>query len=113
MQLNTIPLNARQRFLKAGLDRHSILGNCAPCQFNDLVQRLIEIKTALSRRCVLDLIADAVDDPSGSIGIVDNAVKCLPDFAKRTLTFGETSAARPTLVPFFLGSLARRTAESS
>ena len=69
LQLNTIALNGRQRFIEADLDRDSILGKCAARQFNDLVHRLIEIKTALFRRRIPDLITDAVDDVTGSIGI--------------------------------------------
>jgi hypothetical protein len=46
------------------------LGNdCASPQYNYLVDRLIKIEVHLSRRRLLDVIKDAVDDVSGAIGI--------------------------------------------
>ena len=81
-KLNTIPLNGKQPLRKAGLDRDSILGDCASRQYNHLVDRLIEIKTILSRRRFLDVITDPVDDISGSIGIAHDTVKRFPDFAQ-------------------------------
>jgi hypothetical protein len=40
-------------------------------QCNHLVDRRIKIKVILLRRRLLNLIADAVDDASGAIGLVD------------------------------------------
>jgi hypothetical protein len=36
----------------------------------------------LSRRRLLDVITDAVDDVSGTIGVVHNAPECLPDLGQ-------------------------------
>ena len=82
LQLNTIPLDRKQPLRKASLDRDSIFDDCASRQYNHLVDRLIEIKTGLSRRRFLDLVTDAVDDVSGSIGIAHDGVKCFPDFVQ-------------------------------
>jgi len=82
LQLNTIPLDGSQPLRKAGLDRDSILGDFASRQYNHLVDRLIEIKTPLSRRRFLDLVTDAVDDISGSIGVAHDRVKRFPDFVQ-------------------------------
>ena len=98
MQLNTIPLNGRQPLRKAGLDRDSILGDCASRQSNHLVDRLVEIKTALSRRRFLDLITDPVDDVSGSIGIAHDTAERFPDLAQvRRLHVQKIRAARALL----------------
>ena len=75
LQLNTIPLNGKQSVRKPGLDRDTILGDCASRQYNHLIDRRIEIKTLLSRRRFLDVITDAVDDVSGSIGIAHDAAE--------------------------------------
>ena len=48
----------------------------------DLIDRGIKIKKLVSRRRFLDVITDAVDDVSGSIGIVHNAAERLPDLAQ-------------------------------
>ena len=78
LQLNTIPLNGKQPLREPGSDRDLIFGDCALRQFNHLVDRLIKIKTILSRRRFLDLITDPVDDISGSIGIVYDTEQALP-----------------------------------
>ena len=80
LQLNTIPLNGKQPLREPGSDRDPIFGDCTLRQFNYLVDRLIKIKTILSRRRFLDLITDPVDDISGSIGIVYDTGKRFPDF---------------------------------
>ena len=82
MQLNTIPLNGKQPLRKVGLYRDAILGDCASRQYNHLIDRLIEIKTILSRRRFLDVITDPVDDVSGSIGIAHDTVDRFPDLAE-------------------------------
>jgi hypothetical protein len=42
--------------------------DCAARQSDHFVDRLVQIETTLSRRRFLDVITDAVDDLSGSIG---------------------------------------------
>ena len=51
-------------------------------QYNHLIDCRIEIKSLFSRRRLLDLITDAVDDVSGSIGIANNTGERFPDFAQ-------------------------------
>jgi hypothetical protein len=51
-------------------------------KFNYLIDRVIEITTALPRRRPLDLITGAVDDVSGPIGLAHNRLKRFSDFAK-------------------------------
>src|SRR5204863_3102194 len=46
------------------------------------VDRLVQIKTTLSRRRFLDVITDSVDDISGSIGIGHDTLERFPDFAQ-------------------------------
>ena len=82
LQLNTIPLNGKRHLRKVGIYRDSILGNFALRQYNHLIDRLIEIKTILLRKRFLDLVADPVDDGSGSIGIVHDTAERFPDFAQ-------------------------------
>ena len=82
LQLNTIALNGKQPVRKSGLDRDTIPDDCASRQHNHLIDRLIEIETLLSRRRFLDVITDAVDDVSGSIGIAHDAGERLPDLAQ-------------------------------
>jgi hypothetical protein len=82
LQLNTIPLNGKQPLRKTGLNRDSIFGDCASRQCNHLIDRLIKIKTVLSRRRFPDVVADAVYDVSGSIGIAHDTGKRFPDFAQ-------------------------------
>src|ERR1700704_5654837 len=82
LQLNTIPLDGSQSLRKVGLDRDSILGNCASRQYDHLVDRLVKIKTAHSRRRFLDLVTDPIDDISGSIVICHDTLERLPDFAE-------------------------------
>ena len=78
LQLNTIPLNGKRPLREVGLDRDSILGDCASRQYNHFIDRLIEIKTILLRRRFLDVVADPVDDGSGSIGIAHDTARALP-----------------------------------
>src|SRR5712691_1919100 len=82
LQLNTIPLNGKQPIGKAGLDRNSILGDCASRQYNYLVDRLIEIKTILSWRRFLDVITNPVDYVSSSISIAHDAAERFPDLVQ-------------------------------
>ena len=51
-------------------------------QDNHLVDRLVKIKVLLSRRRLLDVITDTVDDVSGAIGIAHDAAERLPDLAQ-------------------------------
>ena len=51
-------------------------------QYNHLVDRLVKIKMPLSRRRLLDVITDPVDDVSGAIGIAHNAAERFPDLAQ-------------------------------
>ena len=51
-------------------------------QHNHLADRRVKIKLILSHRCPSDLISDPADGVSGSVGIVHDAAKCLPDFSK-------------------------------
>jgi hypothetical protein len=62
-----------------GLDRDFICGDYASRQYNHFIDRLIEIKTILSRRRFLDVVADPVDDVASSIGIVQNAAERFRD----------------------------------
>ena len=62
LQLNTIPLNGKRPLRKVGIYRDSILGDFASRQYNHFIDRLIEIKTILSRRRFLDVVADPIDD---------------------------------------------------
>src|SRR5260370_1398325 len=79
VQLNTIAMKRKQSLSKAGLDRDAILHDCTPRQNGYLVDRRIQIKVMLSWRRFLDVIADAVDDLSSSIGIGHDAAERLPD----------------------------------
>ena len=81
MQLNTIPLNGKHPLRKVGIYRDAILGDFASRQYNHFIDRLIEIKTILSRGRFLDVITDPVDDGSSSIGIAHDTVERLPDLA--------------------------------
>ena len=82
LQLNTISLNGSQPLRQAGLDGNSILGDCASRQHNHLVDRLIEIKTMLSRRRFLDVITNPVDDVSRAVGIAYDTAERFPDLAE-------------------------------
>jgi hypothetical protein len=84
LQLNTIPLYGKQPVRKAGLDQDLILGDCASPQYNYLIDRVIKIKAGPSRRRFPDVIADPVDDVSGSIGIAHDTGKRFPDGTKAT-----------------------------
>jgi hypothetical protein len=44
------------------------------------IDRLIEIKTIFLQRRFLDVVADAIDDGSGSIGIAHDTAERFPDF---------------------------------
>ena len=82
LQLNTISLHRSQPLRQAGLDGNSILSDCASRQHNHLVDRLIEIKTVLSRRRFLDVITHPVDDDSRAVGIADDTAERFPDLAQ-------------------------------
>jgi hypothetical protein len=79
--LNAIPFNRKQSIRKPGLDRNIIPVAYALRQFKHLIDFRIEVKTLLSRRRFLQLLADAVDDVSGSIGIPNDTGECFPDLA--------------------------------
>jgi hypothetical protein len=82
LQLHTISLNGSQPLRQAGLDGNSILGDCASRQHNHLFDRLIEIKTMLSRRCFPDVVTNPVNDESRAVGIVYDAAERFPDLAE-------------------------------
>src|SRR5215470_1055464 len=79
LQLNAIPKDRKQSIRKPGLDRGAILEDCASRQYKHLINCRIKIKTLLSGRRFLDVIAYAADDVSGSIGIGDDAAERLLD----------------------------------
>jgi hypothetical protein len=64
LQLNTISLNGKRPLRKVGVYRDSILSNFASRQYGYFIDRPTEIKTILSRRCFLAVVADPVDDGS-------------------------------------------------
>jgi hypothetical protein len=82
LQLNAIPPHGRQPLRKARLDQDAILGDCASPQYNHFVDRVIKIKAGHLRRRFPDVIADPIDDLSGSIGIGHDTGKCFPDLAQ-------------------------------
>ena len=82
LQLNTISLDWSQPLRQASLDGNPILGDCALRQPNHLIDRLIEIKTMLPRRRLLDMITNPVDDDSRAIGIANDAAERFPDLAQ-------------------------------
>ena len=82
LQLNTIPLNRKRPLRKMGIHRHSILGDFASRQYNHFIDRLIEIKTILSRRRFLDVVTDPIDDLRSSIGIAHDTAERFPDLAQ-------------------------------
>src|SRR6476620_3756347 len=82
LQLNTISLNGKHPLSKVGVYRDSILGNFASRQYDHFIDRLIEIKTILSRRRFLDVVADSFDDLSGSIGSAYDTVELFLDLAQ-------------------------------
>jgi len=82
LQLNTISLNGKHPLSKVGVYRDSILGNFASRQYNHFIDRLIDIKTILSRGRFLDVITDSVDYGSGSIGIGHDTLERFLDFAE-------------------------------
>jgi hypothetical protein len=82
LHLNAIPLNGKQPLREAGLNRDSILGDFASRQNNNFIDRLIEIKTILSRGCFLEVITDPTDDVSGSIGVAHDTAERFPDLAE-------------------------------
>jgi hypothetical protein len=82
LQLNTIPLNGKRPLRKAGIHRDSILGDFTSRQYNHFIDRLIEIKTILLRRRFPNMVADAIDDGPGSIGIVHDTAERFPDLAQ-------------------------------
>src|SRR5208282_2361916 len=81
LQLNTISLDGSQPLRQAGLDGNSILGDRASRQRNHLIDRLIEIKSMLSRRRFPDVIANPVDDDSRAVGIAYDTAERFPDLA--------------------------------
>jgi hypothetical protein len=81
LQLNTIPFDGKQRLRKASSNRDSIRGDWASRQSNHFFDRLIQIETKRSRRRLLDVITDTIDDISGTIGIGHDAFQRFPDFA--------------------------------
>jgi hypothetical protein len=82
LQLNTVSLHGSQPLRQAGLDGNSILGDCASRQHDHLIDRLIEIKTMLSRRRFPDVITHPVDDDSCAVGIAYDTAERFPDFAE-------------------------------
>src|ERR1700686_4923489 len=80
--LDTIRLNMRQSIRKARLDRDSIFDDYTLRQRNHVSDRLIKINTLLSRRSFLDVIPDAVEDLSSSIGIIYDAGERFADLAQ-------------------------------
>ena len=73
--MNAITLNGKQSVSKPRPDRDAIPDDYASRQYNHL-------KTLLSRRCLLDVITDAVDDVSDAIDIAHDAAERLPDLAQ-------------------------------
>jgi hypothetical protein len=82
LQLYTIPVHGNQSLRKARLDRDSILGDRVSRQYDHLTDRVIEVKAGVSRRRFPDVITDAVDDLSGSIGIANDGGKRFPDLVQ-------------------------------
>jgi len=89
LQLNTIPLNGRQLLRRLQLERNTMSGDCAPRQFNHLGDRLIKIKAILSRRRLLYMSPDTVDDAAGSIGIAHDTPERFSDFAQIWRSLGQ------------------------
>jgi len=65
-------VNGTYTLRKPDLDRDAIVDDRASPQSNDFVNRLVKIEVPLSRRRLLDLVTDVVDDVSGAIGIADD-----------------------------------------
>ena len=104
MQLNPIALNGKRGLHKAGSDRHVIPGDCALRQHDHLVDRRIEIKVIFSRRRLLDVITDAVDDVAGPIRIAHNTDERFPDLTQvRRLHAQKIRAARALLRALAIG----------
>jgi hypothetical protein len=74
LQLNAIRLNGKQSARKPGLDRDAIPEDCALRQYDHLIDRRVEVKKLLSRRSILDMLPDAVDDVSGPIDIANDSL---------------------------------------
>src|SRR5262249_40892149 len=76
LKLNAIPLNGKQSLRKLVLDQDAVPDDRALHQDDYLIDCRVEIKPSLSRRRVLQLLTDAVDDVSGSVGIAHDKREC-------------------------------------
>jgi hypothetical protein len=81
LQLNTIAVN-EQRPLQSGPDQNPILCDCALHHLDNLIDRLVEVERLASWRCLLDVLAHAINDAFGPVGIPDNAGERLFDFGQ-------------------------------
>ena len=79
LQLNTICQDGDQVLRKTNLERDIASRNCASRQPNHFIDRLVEIKTLLSGRCLFDVVMDPVNDLPGPIGIVNDTIERFPD----------------------------------
>jgi hypothetical protein len=89
LQLNTIPLNGKQLVRRLQPEGNTMPGDCAPRQFNHLGDRLIKIQAILTRRRLLYVSPDTVDDVAGSIGIAHDTPERFPDFAQIWRSLGQ------------------------
>ena len=98
LQLNTIPLNDGQIVRGPQLERNAVPGDCAPRQFNYLGDRLIEIEAILSRRRLLYVSPDAVDDVAGSVGVAHDTPERFSDFVQIWRLLGQEIQSRAGVV---------------
>ena len=106
LQLDAIAPNGKQSFREPGLDRNSILDDFTLRQYNDLVDRPIEIKAILSRRRFLDVVTHPIDDLRSSIGIADDTAERFLDLAQiRQLLVQKFRAALALLRAVAIGCL--------
>ena len=77
MQLDSVSHNERQVTRESSLQRDAIPLHLAPCQRDDLQDRIVDVHGAFLRRGFPDESADPANDIAGSITILDNAMEGL------------------------------------
>jgi hypothetical protein len=79
-------------------DQDSIFGDCALDHLNDFVDRRIEVERLASCRRFLDVIAHAINNPFGPIGIPDDAGKRFSDLGEIWRAQFQKTHARTSVV---------------
>ena len=82
LQLNTIAMNGTNPSAERVATETPFSVIALRANHNHLIDRLIEIKTMLSRRRLLDVIPDPVNNVSRAVGIAHDTAERFPDLAQ-------------------------------